>query len=142
MKFPQKHHVKVDEEIVIKLLIENTDTYGKPDLRVFYNVIYEPIDHSEFKRVYKGFHIAQNIYRSEMGFSDDSKPGDFDVIIIPFSEDKILFERTAAFEVKVIRPTKANPRRNANSFGTEQTLGLVNDGFPLVGLLHICMTEP
>ncbi|MDX5346230.1 MAG: hypothetical protein LPJ89_06715 [Hymenobacteraceae bacterium] len=41
-----------------------------------------------------------------------------------------------------MRPTRTKPSRNANSLGVTQLNGLISDGFPLVGLIHICMPEP
>lgn len=63
-------------------------------------------------------------------------------MIILFSEKKIYFERTSVYEIKIVGPTLANPSRNANSLGVSQVLGLVEDGFPSVSLIHICLTEP
>ena len=65
-----------------------------------------------------------------------------DVIIIPFSETHIYFDRTVASEVKVVRPTRRKPSKNANSMGITQLFGLIEDGFPFVSLVHISMPEP
>lgn len=64
------------------------------------------------------------------------------MIIIPFSKSKIYFERASVYEIKIVRPTRKNPGRNANSLGITQVLGLAEDGFPLVGLIHVSITEP
>jgi hypothetical protein len=64
------------------------------------------------------------------------------VLIIPYTADHIYFERTAVFEIKVVRPTRARPQKNANTLGVSQLNGLISDGFPLVSLMHITMTEP
>jgi len=45
-------------------------------------------------------------------------------------------------EVKIVRPTKQNPNKNANSLGETQIYGIIEDGFPIIGDIHICMAEP
>lgn len=50
--------------------------------------------------------------------------------------------RAVAIEAKVVRPTFERPHKNANSLGASQVLGLLEDGFPFVGLLHISVPEP
>lgn len=107
----------------------------------FLNVVTSPIDLHEFFE-YQGLYIARTILREEMGFPQTSNPGDFDVILIPYSKERVFFERTAVFEIKVVRPTRRKPGKNANSLGITQLKGLIEDGFPLVSLMHVCMTEP
>jgi hypothetical protein len=62
-------------------------------------------------------------------------------LIVPFSENSIFFERTIAIEAKVLRPSTSNPARNANTMGRTQVNGLVRDGFPFVGLVHIAVPD-
>jgi len=62
--------------------------------------------------------------------------------VIPYNDDNILFERSGVYEVKVVRPTRQNPQKNANSLGITQLKGLISDGFPFVGLIHVSMSEP
>lgn len=90
----------------------------------------------------KGLYIGINLLRKEFGFDKNEKPGDFDLIIIPYNENKIIFERTGACEVKVVRPTRKTVLKNANSLGRTQLNGLIKDGFPFVGLIHLSMSEP
>jgi len=63
-------------------------------------------------------------------------------LIVPFSENEVLFERTIAIEAKIVRPSISNPGRNANTMGRAQVSGLLRDGFPFVGLVHISVPEP
>lgn len=67
------------------------------------------------------------------------KPGDFDVILVPLEGERRCFERTAAVEVKILRLNEQRPDRNVNSYGTHQAIGALEDGFPFVGILHICV---
>ena len=78
----------------------------------------------------------------KLGLDADGKPGDIDYLVLPLDNSKPLVDRTIAIEAKIVRPTIENPERNANSFGREQIFGLLKDGFPFVGLLHIVVPEP
>ncbi|MBL0911207.1 MAG: hypothetical protein IBJ09_02455 [Bacteroidia bacterium] len=129
---------RLEETQVIDLLIENSICqYGS--LNYFYNVTNVPRkDDLKFDRYY----ITKEILRQEIGLAPGQKPGDIDILIIPASGDKIFFEFSSAFELKVVRPTNKDYRKNSNSLGTTQTLGLIKDGFPLVGLIQVCMNEP
>ena len=123
---------------MISLIINKTKSlHGNLDF--FYDITNVPRNDSiNFDR----FYITKEVLRTEMGFTNDKKPGDFDIIIIPAYKEHIYFEYTSAFEIKIVRPTNKNPRRNSNSLGTSQIQGMIDDGFPLIGLIHICMNEP
>ncbi len=129
---------RLEESQVIDLLIENsTCQYGSLDY--FYDVTDVPRNEElKFDRYY----ITKEILRQEIGLIPGQKPGDIDILIIPAFEDRVFFEFSSAFELKVVRPTNKDYRKNANSLGTTQTLGLIKDGFPLVGLIQVCMNEP
>lgn len=127
-----------ETELIKRLSISKAD---KIDFNLFSNLIFKPIGQDKFNE-YDGFLIAINVLRGKLGFDKNEKPGDFDILIIPKSVDRIFFERTCAIEVKVVRPTRANPKKSPSSNGVTQLHGLIKDGFPLVGLIHICMTEP
>lgn len=129
---------RLEESQVIKLIIETTRChYGNLDF--FYDVTNVP-RRNDFS--FDRYYTAKEILRNDIGLEPNQKPGDIDILIIPAFKDKVFFEFSAVFEVKVVRPTNKNYRKNSNSLGTTQTLGLVLDGFPLVGLIHVCMTEP
>ncbi len=85
--------------------------------------------------------ISVNVPRAQLGLAPELKPGDIDLLIIPFNESRYYFDRAIAIEVKVLRPTIAKPSRNVNSMGFNQTTGLLQDGFPFIGLLHIAIPE-
>lgn len=128
-----------EKELVERLSISKKD--GRINFNLFSNLIHRPVGYDEFEK-YKGFYLAFEILRQEFGFEKNDKPGDFDILIIPYSGDEIFYNRTCAIETKVVRPRRDNPRKAPNSYGVTQIEGLIKDGFPLVGLLHICMTEP
>jgi len=95
-----------------------------------------------YKKMYDGFYGTTTVDRNSLGFLNDKKPGDFDIILIPYKDVFVHFEMSIVIEVKIVRPTRANPHRNANSIGRNQLWGLMEDGFPYIGLLHVTMTEP
>jgi hypothetical protein len=84
--------------------------------------------------------VAVNVPRQLLGLDAKGCPGDIDLLLVPLG-DSLMADRAIGIEVKVVRPTMENPSRNANSTGQKQALGLVRDGFPFVGLAHICIPE-
>lgn len=128
------------EKELIKLL-----SFSKEDNKICYNLfsnlIRSPIDDEDFYK-YVGFYMKFETLRQDLGLKSGDKPGDFDIILIPYSLDKIYFDRTCAIEVKIVRPRRNNSTKAPDSYGTKQIRGLIKDGFPLVGLLHICTPEP
>ena len=129
---------RLEESQVIDLIIEKAKcTYGNLDY--FWEVTNVPRE-DDFN--FDTYYLAKEISRTEFGLEKDQKPGDIDILIIPSNKGKMYFEYSSAFEVKVVRPTNKNHRKNSNSLGSTQTLGLIRDGFPLVGLIQVCMNEP
>jgi hypothetical protein len=128
------------ENEVIDILLNWNKKREKSDLRSFLSGIFYLDQKAYFD--YEGFYVSKTILRDELKLEKDKKPGDIDVIIIPFTKTKIYFDRTSVYEIKIVRPTRKNPGRNANSLVVTQALGLAEDGFPLVGLIHISITEP
>ncbi len=108
---------------------------------LFSNVVCDPFGIEDYHKN-EGFLLGFEVDRSEIGLKTNRKPGDIDILIIPVREGKIYVSRACAIEVKVVRPTRRKPSKSPNSFGIKQVNGLVQDGFPIVGLIHICMTEP
>lgn len=126
-----------EAELIRNLIVDSNNTINYHIIKVLFENPFE----ANVLKSYEGYYVYQNILRSELGFNKNIKPGDFDLIIIPFNNEKIYFERTASFEVKVVRPTRLKPKKNSNSLGISQVWGLINDGFPLVGLIHFCLPE-
>jgi hypothetical protein len=97
-------------------------------------------DHPEYP-FSQGVYVASNVLRRDLGLDPKGKPGDIDLLLIPGGGSGPDASRTMAIEVKVVRPTITNPSRNSNSYGRSQVAGLLRDGFPFVGLLHIVIPE-
>ncbi|WP_413789957.1 hypothetical protein [Bordetella pertussis] len=73
-------------------------------------------EHAFAQSVYVGI----NIPRAKLQLSPDQRPGDVDCLIVPFSDNEILLERTIAIEAKIVRPSISNPaecKHNGESTG-------------------------
>lgn len=88
-----------------------------------------------------GFIFSVGLERKCLGFDDGPKPGDYDLIIIPMKNNNVLVDYTGVLEVKICRPTLENKSRDTNKSGKDQILGLINDDFPFIGLLHIILPQ-
>lgn len=141
-KFPlEKDNLWMSEAKIVDLLCDWKDLRGKFDLKHLTDFLTPAVDLDNFLNI-KGIYIAKNTLREKLGFAKGNKPGDFDLLIIPYDEESILFETTICIEIKIVRPTRKKPDKNADSLGITQVKGLIIDGFPIVGLMHISMTEP
>jgi hypothetical protein len=129
---------RLEESQVINLIIEKTKCF-LGNLDYFWHITNVPRN-GDFS--FDKYFITKEILRTELGFEKNKKPGDIDILIIPAKEGRIYFEYSSAFELKVVRPTNKNFRKNSTSLGSTQTFGLIQDGFPLVGLIHVCMNQP
>lgn len=126
-----------EQNLIDKLIATNKN---KLNMDFVGNLISDPVPFEEYLK-YEKYFIITGVLRHRIGFTNKTKPGDYDIIIIPASNEKIYFERTAAAEIKIARPTRSNQNKSSKSMGSTQTLGILQDGFPIVGLTHICMPE-
>lgn len=114
------------------------------DRRALANTIHFALD-TAFpppERAYgEGVWIGQCLERELLGLAPGRRPGDVDLLVIPEIKGTLVCERAIAIEVKIVRPTFERPGRNSNSLGVSQARGLLDDGFPFVGLLHISIPE-
>jgi hypothetical protein len=132
---------KSEEEIVNLLVRKRDDEHRHNDLHLFQNVIYPPLD--DERDNYIGFFVSTHVLRKELKLKEGGlQPGDIDIMIIPYSTQLVYFNRTATIEVKIVRPTRNRPNKDADKSGIKQIKGLITDGFPLIGLMHVCMPEP
>lgn len=90
----------------------------------------------------EGIWVAIGVDRSVLGLAPDKRPGDIDLLVLPEVSGTLQIDRAVAIEAKVVRPTFERPDKTANSLGATQALGLLEDGFPFVGLLHISVPGP
>ncbi len=125
------------EAEILKRIVSNRQTLANT-IHFALDSAFPYPEHAFAQDVYVGI----NIPRVKLQLAPDQRPGDIDYLIIPFSKNEILFERMIAIEAKVVRPSVINPGRNTNTMGRTQAAGLIRDGFPFVGLVHISVPEP
>lgn len=80
--------------------------------------------------------------RSSLKLTPGLKPGDIDVLILPCSRGRFFPSKAMALEIKIHRSRQLTRKRHPKPSGLEQAKGLLIDGFPYVGLLHVVLTEP
>ncbi|UDL05990.1 hypothetical protein [Marinobacter sp. CA1] len=124
------------EEEVIKRIVANKTSFAN-SVSFALNSAFPYPEHQFSNDVM----VSVNVPRAHLGLDPEQKPGDIDLLLIPLDDYQYHFDLSVAIEVKVVRPTIAKPSRNVNSMGFKQTSGLLRDGFPFVGLLHIAVPE-
>lgn len=80
--------------------------------------------------------------RSAVGLDPKEKPGDFDIVILPRSSRGYYLKEIMALEVKILRSRQHGRDKHPRPSGQAQAKGLLRDGFPFVGMLHIIVCEP
>lgn len=70
-----------------------------------------------------------------------AKPGDIDLLIIPYEDRELLLHRILAIEIKIIRAKYSRQGKSPNDFGFSQAISLRDMGFPYVGLLHLIVSD-
>lgn len=88
------------------------------------------------------FTIICFVERTALGLEPGEQPGDVDVLIVPQRNGRWYPTKTMAIEVKILRLNLSNRNKHPRPSGAQQAKGLVRDGFPYVGLLHLIFTEP
>lgn len=69
------------------------------------------------------------------------RPGDIDILVIPYFMDMLLADRILAIEVKVVRASFSKPGRAANKLGFTQADALAEAGFPYVAVVHAVASD-
>jgi len=80
-----------------------------------------------------GVFIALCVPTSELS-ETARRPGDIDILVVPYEEDQLVLDRVLAMEVKIIRASYARQGRSPNDFGFSQADGLREMGFPIPAL--------
>lgn len=134
---------RLDEKEVVEMITNFGGEHPWHRLNLFNGLLFDPVGYDGLDE-YRGYYCATHVERTELNLPRQGYkiiPGDIDVLFIPFNEEHIFYDRTAVWEVKIARPV-VTKTKNPKSLGTSQIKGLMEDGFPLIGLMHICMTEP
>lgn len=129
---PKKWVVNHDENSMLMRLIVNMRLLGQC-LRVTHPTFFSDPN-------YKGVLIKILIPSQEL-HPDLKKPGDIDMLIIPYTENDIIFSESLAIEAKVIRASYENQGKSPNKFGFSQAQGLFDIGFPYVAVYHFIVSD-
>jgi hypothetical protein len=86
--------------------------------------------------------FVTEVQRDWIGLDPRLQPGDIDVLIVPSKDGVWLLDKIAAVEVKRLPLRTGRLGRNVDRYGVTQATGLLRDGFPFVGVLHIIVSEP
>lgn len=134
---------KLTEPQVVRFLVEDYDAF-RWTLDFMLRGAFEHVGpvFTRPKPIFDSLLIALEVPRDELQLNADQAPGDIDMLIIPRSGERNLYDKTMVLEVKIVRPTIEKPSRNANSLGETQSNKLIKGGFPYVGLLHLIIPEP
>ena len=82
-----------------------------------------------------------NVPRTDLGLSRLGQPGDIDVIIIPHRDDCLYIGMTAVLEIKRLSLRAPRWNKSTDRLGITQANGLLEAGFPYVGVLHLVVHD-
>jgi hypothetical protein len=74
-------------------------------------------------------------------FTGRDKPGDIDLLIIPYEGNQLVLERVLAIEFKVIRASFQKQGRSPNDYGFSQAESLLSLGLPYVAVGHLIVSD-
>jgi hypothetical protein len=69
------------------------------------------------------------------------KPGDVDLLVVPYKDDQLILDFTLAIELKVIRATFETQGKSPNQMGVSQGTGLLKAGFPFAAVYHLIVSD-
>lgn len=69
------------------------------------------------------------------------RPGDIDLLVIPYEDDELVLERVLVIEAKVVRARYVRQDKSPNEFGFSQALSLLELGFPYVAVAHLIVSD-
>ena len=69
------------------------------------------------------------------------RPGDIDLLVIPYEGDELVLERVLAIEAKAVRARFSRQGKSPNEFGFSQALSLLSLGLPYVAVAHLIISD-
>jgi len=70
-----------------------------------------------------------------------NRPGDIDLLIVPYVGAELVLDRILAVEVKIVRASFVRQGHSPNDFGFSQAAGLKQLGFPHVAVVHLIVSD-
>jgi len=83
-----------------------------------------------------GAFIPSQLIVPEMKF-----PGDVDLLIIPYSNDRLLISETLIIEIKIVRAKYIKQGKAPNEFGFSQAKATLKNGFPYAAVAHLITSD-
>ncbi len=105
------------------------EVYGGLDPEYFFNM---PSD--------SGVFLMPTVLTSHLKTSV-SKPGDVDLMVLPYEGDEIMLHKALAVEIKAVRASFLRQGKSPNSMGFSQAAGLKKMGFPVVAVAHLIVSD-
>jgi len=87
-----------------------------------------------------GVFVAPLVRTSDL-ISFAQKPGDIDLLVLPYEKNELVLDRILAIEVKAIRAKFLRPGKSPNEFGFSQASSLLDLGFPYVAVAHLIISD-
>lgn len=106
----------------------------------FFNFVVEPAIGPPPRKGWDFIYLAE-VKRHWLGLSQSGLPGDVDVLIVPTFNNCARLDLSCAIEVKRLALRGPNWQKNVDRYGISQARGLLADGFPFVGVLHVVVSE-
>lgn len=69
------------------------------------------------------------------------RPGDVDLLAVPYEGDELVLDQTLAVELKVVRASYGRQGKSPNEFGFSQASALWDLGFPYVAVGHLIVSD-
>lgn len=129
---PREWFINHNENGMLVKLITNMRLLGEC-LRLTHPTFFTE---TNYKGVLVNILIPSNSIHPEL-----NKPGDIDMLIIPYTENKIAFSEALAIEAKVIRASYEKQGKSPKKFGFSQAQGLFDIGFPYVAVYHFIVSD-
>ena len=69
------------------------------------------------------------------------RPGDIDLLVVPYHGADLILDRILAVEVKVVRASYCRQNKSPNDFGFTQAQALMELGFPYVAVVYLIVSD-
>lgn len=69
------------------------------------------------------------------------RPGDIDILVIPYHRNELILDQILAIEVKVIRASFLKQGKSPNEYGFSQASSLLDLGFPYAAVVHLITSD-
>lgn len=131
-----KNLIDLAERDLVRFILSEVGT-----LYEYFNFVVEPALGPPPRKGWDYIFLAE-VDRQWLGLSRQGLPGDVDVLIVPTFEGRPRVDLCCAVEVKRLALRGPNWTKNVDRYGISQAQGLLSDGFPFVGILHLVVADP